>query len=212
MSTSSRCGRREIVGSWRAHHDVAVEAEVLLDVLAHVWVIPVDAGVGEAKVIGEALARGDGTLGHVGHAIVRVVEPDAVPVHRRRLVERVRELDRDLCALRDLQQRARVLAVEREHRERAPLERTPNDAGGEAQRVAARQADERSRPREREAVRVRGSRQVRCRVRPAASSRPEAWRSPPASAPWTTRANPRLRAHGARGGRSPRAWRRARTA
>jgi hypothetical protein len=54
-------------------------------------------------VIGEALARGDGTLGHVGHAVVRVVEADAVPVHRRGLIERVRELDRDVRALSDLQ-------------------------------------------------------------------------------------------------------------
>ena len=129
---------------------------------------------------------------------IRVVEPDAVPVHRRRLVERVRELDRDLGALRDLQQRARVLAVEREHRERPSLERTPHDAGCETQRVAARQADELSRARQRKAVGVRRSGQIWRRVRPQASSRQEAWRSPPAWGPWTNRANPRLRARGAR--------------
>ena len=48
MSTSSRFTGDEIRRIGRAHEHVAVKSEVLLNVLAHVRVIPVDAGVGKA--------------------------------------------------------------------------------------------------------------------------------------------------------------------
>ena len=89
-----------------------------------------------------------------------------MPVDRGRLIERVRELDDDLRALRDLQQRSRILAVEREHRERLSLEWASHDSGRQPQRITTRQAHESPRLDDRKAVGVRDPRQVRSRVRP----------------------------------------------
>ena len=48
---------REVVRARRAHEDVAVQAEVLLHVFAHVRVVPVDARVGKAQTVDESPAR-----------------------------------------------------------------------------------------------------------------------------------------------------------
>ena len=61
--------------------------------------VPVDSGVGEMHVIGKSLAGRDGTLREVGYAVESVIESNAVPVDRRRLIERVDELDHDRRAL-----------------------------------------------------------------------------------------------------------------
>ena len=81
ISTSSRLAGPYSSPS-EAHQQVAVEPQVLLDVLAHVRVIPVDAGVGEAKPVGELAAGRDRSLGEARDAVEAVVQPDAVPVHR----------------------------------------------------------------------------------------------------------------------------------
>src|SRR5687767_13995612 len=130
-----------------AHHDVPGETEVLLDVLAHVRVIPVNAGVGKSNAIVERLAWLHGLLAHVRHAVEAMVEPDAVPVYRRRLIDRIGESNEHLGILRYPQQRARNLAVERVHRVLAPVNSTPNHTGRELERVAGVEAQDLTPPR-----------------------------------------------------------------
>ena len=78
-----------IVRAGRPHEHVAGEAEVLLDVLADVRVIPVEPGVGKAHAVGERVAGRDGILRDAGCAVEPVVEPHAVPVNRAGCVEPV---------------------------------------------------------------------------------------------------------------------------
>ena len=61
---------------------VIVKAEVLLDVLPNVGVIPIDPGVAKVHSIFEPPAWRDGALRDVGHAVGVIVETHAVPVHR----------------------------------------------------------------------------------------------------------------------------------
>ena len=85
--------------------EVAVEAHVEAVVLADVRVVPVQAGVGEAHLIGEVAADGDRVLGLVRHAVV-VVETQSVPMHGRLGVGVVANANRDLRSLTHAQRRA----------------------------------------------------------------------------------------------------------
>src|SRR5258706_558167 len=77
------------------HVQVSVQAQVLLYILAIVRVVPVEAGIRKMDAIRKPPARRDGILGDARSAVEPVVQPDAVPVHCRRLVNRVDELDGD---------------------------------------------------------------------------------------------------------------------
>ena len=122
--------RSVVVGVRRRHHDVSVQTEVLLDVLTHMWVVPVDSGVSEVHLVAKALARPDGRLGDVRNAIEAVVETQAMPVHGGRHVDVIGEVDDDRRAPRGADQRPGVLAVVAEHHvhlaaDAAPHERRP---------------------------------------------------------------------------------------
>ena len=67
-------GRAVLLTGVGAHQQVAVEAQLLLDVLAHVGVIPVDAGVGKAKPVGELTRREVQPAGR-GRALRRSGDP-----------------------------------------------------------------------------------------------------------------------------------------
>ena len=86
--------------------EVAVEAHVEAVVLADVGVVPVQAGVGEAHLIGEVAADGDRVLGLIRHAVVVVVETQSVPMHGRLGVGVVTNANRDLRSLTHAQRRA----------------------------------------------------------------------------------------------------------
>src|SRR5262245_33790337 len=105
----------EVVWARRSYEHVAVETQLLLDVLPHVRVIPVNAGVGKPYLIREAAAWRHRQLRHVRDAVEPVVETHAVPVHGSRLVQRVRELNGDRGVLWDVDERPRILIVEGEH-------------------------------------------------------------------------------------------------
>jgi hypothetical protein len=83
----------------RLDDDVAVQAGVLRVVLADVRVVPVQPVVGEAHPVRERAADRDGLLGVVRHAVVAVLEPEAVPVHGRLDVGVVPDGHDDLGAL-----------------------------------------------------------------------------------------------------------------
>ena len=110
-----RC--REVVTARRPHHQIPIEAEVLLDVLADVGVVPVDPRIREVQVVREGATGSHGPLREVRYAIESVVEPNPVPMNRGWLIERIDELDDDRRALRDADQRPGVLSVEAIHRE-----------------------------------------------------------------------------------------------
>jgi hypothetical protein len=93
--------RWPVVGLGRHDDEVAVQTHVQSVVLADVGVVPVQAGVGEADLVGEVAANGDRFLGLVRHTVVLVIEPKAVPVDRRLDVSFISDMDGDLRALRD---------------------------------------------------------------------------------------------------------------
>jgi hypothetical protein len=124
------------VGARRLHEDVAVQPEILLHVLAHVRVIPVDAPIRKPERIGERAAGLDRRLGEIGHAVEPRVEPEAVPVHGGGHRQRVPEPHRELGALRQHEQRARILAVEPEHGELAARDDAADDTRREVERIA----------------------------------------------------------------------------
>ena len=62
---------------------VAVESEVLLDVLPVVWVVPVDSGISKENPILECIPGLYRVLRHPGHTIERIIETHAVPVDGR---------------------------------------------------------------------------------------------------------------------------------
>jgi hypothetical protein len=98
-----------------------------LHVLADVWVVPIDAGVAKVYAIDEARARGDSTLGDVGNAVEAIVEPYAMPVDCRRLVETILEPHNDSCALRHTEQWPWVLAIKGVGEDLAASNVTPHD-------------------------------------------------------------------------------------
>src|SRR5205823_5959296 len=75
-----RC--REVVTARRPHHQIPIEAEVLLDVLADVGVVPVDPRIREVQVVREGPTGSHGPLREVRYAIESVVEPNPVPMNR----------------------------------------------------------------------------------------------------------------------------------
>ena len=134
-------GWAEIVGVARVDPNVAVQAEVLLDVLAVMRVVPVDSGVGEVDAVSEAVARLYRVLRHAGHAVVPIVQADAMPVNGGRQIESVGEVHGDRRVLRDANQRAGVLPVEPEHRERPAVDGAGHDGRLEIERAAVGERD-----------------------------------------------------------------------
>ena len=74
--------RVEVVGRWVPHHDVAVKTQILLDLAAHVRVVPVDARIRKVHFVQKAFPRFHRFLRDGGHAIEAVVHTHAVPVDR----------------------------------------------------------------------------------------------------------------------------------
>ena len=105
-------GGREVVWLARLHQQVAVEAEVLQDVLAMMRVIPVDAGIGEMHLVVERLAGRDRLLGDMRHPVEAIVQAQAVPVDRRGEVSAVGKSHGDRRRLVHLNERPGILAVE----------------------------------------------------------------------------------------------------
>ena len=79
-------------------------------------VIPIDAGIGKVHAILERALRRHWILRDMGHAVETVVKSHAVPVNGRRKIRAVGEVDDDRRTSIDLNQRARVLAIETQHR------------------------------------------------------------------------------------------------
>src|SRR6185503_1849758 len=111
-------GGSEVAGLSGGDEDVAVEAEVLLHVLANVRVIPVDAGVGEAHVIREASSWWHLLLREARHAVEAIVQPHSVPMNGGGLIEPILEADDDRRAARRADERPWILSVEAVHDER----------------------------------------------------------------------------------------------
>ncbi len=111
---------------WRNQH-VAVKTEVLLKVLPHVWVVPVDTGIAEIEFIGERLADKHRCLCDIGHAVKPVVEPQAVPVHGCRHLDLVGEIHGDRRAALGLDERPWMLAVVAVHQKRLVVNRAADD-------------------------------------------------------------------------------------
>ena len=128
--------RAEVVVALGVDHHVAVESPVLLDVLAHMRVVPVEPRVGEDDFVDEGLAGRDRILGDAGYAVEAVVEAEAVPVYGGREIDRVREADHDARVLGDAQQRPGVLPVEAVHDEDAAADPALHDARIEGDGVA----------------------------------------------------------------------------
>ena len=80
-----------------------------------VRVVPVDARILEVDLVAEGLAGLDRVLSDAGHAVGRVVEPEAVPVDGRGPRDRVGEVHGDRGRLGDVEERPRILAVEAVH-------------------------------------------------------------------------------------------------
>jgi len=80
-------------------------------VAALVRMVEERAGVGQRELVEEALAGTDGRLGEVRHAVHRVRQTDAVPVHGRALVEAVLHLRAQPVTLPQAQGGARHRAV-----------------------------------------------------------------------------------------------------
>ena len=99
----------------RLDDDRAVQAHLLREVLAHVRVVPVEAGVGELHLAAVAAADRDGFLGLVRDAVVAVLQPETVPVHGRLHVAVVAYVHGDPGSLRDVERRAGDRAVVGEH-------------------------------------------------------------------------------------------------
>ena len=76
--------------------------------------VPVDAGVGERDLVGEAAADRDRRLRLV-RSVVAVLEPQPVPMDGRLQIAVVDDLDRDLRSLADAQRRTGDGAVVGEH-------------------------------------------------------------------------------------------------
>ena len=90
---------RPVLGVGGNDEDVAVQAHLLAVVLADVRVIPVQAGVRERDARGQALPDRDRRLRLV-RAVIAVLQPQSVPVHRRFHVAVVDDVDLHLGPLR----------------------------------------------------------------------------------------------------------------
>ena len=128
---------------FRLHHDVAVQAELLLDVFAHVRVIPVDPRVGKLDVVGEFAT-------HRSHAIERVVETNAVPMDAGGIGQPITEAHDHFRASRCLDQRSGILAVVAVHGVRVSVQRAAHETSFEADRVTVHEVKDFARPCERD--------------------------------------------------------------
>src|SRR5262249_44546972 len=79
-------GGAERVRALRTDEQIAIEPEILLDVLPDVRMVPVDPRVAKTNLIGEAAARLDRILSDPGRSVAPIVQPNAVPVNRGRLI------------------------------------------------------------------------------------------------------------------------------
>ena len=131
--------RAEVVGCWMAYQHVAVETHVLLDVDAHVRMVPVDSRVRKVDGVGEALARLHGLLCYTRHSIRAIIDPHTVPMHRGGKIDLVDEVNDDGRVPVDLDERTRVLTVEAVHHERPSAERAAHEHGRQVERVAIRE-------------------------------------------------------------------------
>ena len=132
----------EVVGIVRPDHEVAGQPEVLLDVLAVVGMVPVEAGVGEMHGVAEALARGHDILRQARDTVEAVIEPQSVPVDRGRPVDAVREIDRDRRVLGDPEEGPGNLSVEAVAEEFAAPDAAAHVDGIEGERVAVGEFDQ----------------------------------------------------------------------
>ena len=138
----------------RSHQHVAVQAEVLRDVLTMVGVIPVNAGVPEEDAVLKALSGRDRVLRDPGHTVVAVLEPDAVPVDRGGPFGVIRNVHRYRGILFDLDERPRVLAIEPVHHVGMPADRSTDFGSLEVERLSIAKPDELARPSQRTVSRV----------------------------------------------------------
>ena len=152
-------GRTEVARVGRLHLQRAVQPQILLDVLAVVRVVPVDAGVREVDAVAERPARFDRRLRQPGNAVEAVLEADAVPVDGGRQVEPVGDVDGDRGLLRHLDEGAGILPVEAVHGERAAGDGAPDESGLQMERAAVAEPHHLARPRRRR--RLRRGRQER---------------------------------------------------
>ena len=140
----------------RLHQDVAEQAEALLDVFAHVRVVPVDARVREAHPVDVAAPDRHGLLRHAGSAVGPVVDPHAVPMQARRHVELVLEAHDDGGVLFHPQQRSRVLTVVAVHHEAATADHPAHERRAQGEGIAIGETHRRARRGERDGGRGGG--------------------------------------------------------
>ena len=131
----------------RLDQHVSVEPEVLLDLLAVVRVVPVEAGVREEDPVLETAAGGHRVLGEVGHPVEGVVEAHAVPVDRGGPGGVVLEVDEDRGVLVHVDQRAGVLAVEAVHHVVASVDGPAHPARDQVERLSVLEAHDAGRDR-----------------------------------------------------------------
>ena len=96
-------------------HDRAVQPHLQAEVLADVRVVPVEPGVREPELARVRPADRDRYLGLIGHTVVLVLQPQAMPVHGRLDIPVVLRVHGDLRALIDVQGRAGDRPVVGEH-------------------------------------------------------------------------------------------------
>ena len=126
----------------RLHHDRAVQAHLLPEVLADVGVVPVEPRIGELDLVGERSFNQDRLLGLVRDPVVAVLQPQPVPVHGRVDGTLVRHLDSDLRALIDVQGRAGNRSVVGEHAHVGALDGLPDRSDPEIKAVAVPHAED----------------------------------------------------------------------
>lgn len=131
--------RRPVVRIRRGHEDGAVQAHLLVVVLADVRVVPVDAGVGELQAVREGTPDRDRLLGP-RRPVAAILEPEPVPMHRVLGVALVHHVYDELRAL-DPQDGSRDGAVVGEHARRRLAELLRHRGDAEVERVAVGELD-----------------------------------------------------------------------
>jgi hypothetical protein len=147
-------GRRPVVGIGRYDDDVAIQAELLGVVLAHVGVVPVESRIRTLDATAEPPTDRDGLLGLVRHTVILIVQPQPVPVHRGLQVAVVGDVDDDLRTLPHPERGAGDRAVVGEHADGRVAEVLGYRPDGQLQGVAVGEVHDRRRPALRQAGRV----------------------------------------------------------
>jgi hypothetical protein len=111
-------------------------------VLADVRVVPVEAVIREAEPVDELAADGDGCLGLLWHAVVRVVDSQPVPVHCGVVVAVVAHPHRDLGSLSDAQGRSGDGAVVGKHANGGIAELVDDRSNAQLVRVIVTELDD----------------------------------------------------------------------